>query len=150
MKGCKTFSIYGKCICYEKISVYRSSFFVTAAVAFAQPKTDVNMRTSKQDGVLRLVLESEDAFLKKANASVSGLQLNVEFPSAFNIVSSKGINLDTSIKERSLTVNLKEPFDIKVLRLSSPARFVIDIMSKAAVDIKNAAGCCAGAENLCH
>ena len=111
-------------------------FFVTAAAVFAQPKTDVNMRTSKQDGVLRLVFESEEAFLKKANAAVSGLQLNIEFPSAFNIASRKGIDLDTSIKEIILTVNLKEPFDIKVLRLSSPARFVIDIMPKAAADIK--------------
>ena len=111
-------------------------FFVTAAAVFAQPKTDVNMRASKQDGVLRLVFESEEAFLKKANAAVSGLQLNVEFPSAFNIASRKGINLDTSVKERILTVKLKEPFDIKIMRLSSPARFVIDIVPKAAADIK--------------
>ncbi|MDP2279787.1 MAG: hypothetical protein Q8K51_16380, partial [Nitrospirota bacterium] len=107
-------------------------FFVMASVASAQPKTDVNMRTSKQEGVIRLVFESEEAFLKKANAAVSGLQLNVEFPSAFNIASTKGSNLDTSIKERILTVNLKEPFDIKIMRLSSPARFVIDIAPKAA------------------
>ncbi|MFH1014828.1 MAG: N-acetylmuramoyl-L-alanine amidase [Nitrospirota bacterium] len=111
-------------------------FFVMAAAAFAQPKTDVNMRTSKQEGVLRLVFESEETFLKKANAAVSGLQLNVEFPSAFNIVSKKGIDLDTSIKERVFTVNLKGPFDIKIMRLSSPARFVIDIAPKAAADIK--------------
>ena len=58
------------------------------------------MRASKQEGVLLLVFESEDTFLKKANASVSGLQLNVEFPSAFNIVSRKGINLDTSGKRK--------------------------------------------------
>ena len=109
---------------------------MTAASVFAQPKTDVNMRTSKQDGVLRLVFESEEAFLKKANAAVSGLQLNIEFPSAFNIASRKGIDLDTSIKERVFTVNLKEPFDIKIMRLSSPARFVIDIAPKAAADIK--------------
>ena len=63
---------------------------MTAAAVFAQPKTDVNMRTSKQDGVLRLVFESEEAFLKKANAAVSGLQLNIEFPSAFNIASKEG------------------------------------------------------------
>lgn len=124
-------------VCVMKKSAFSAIvFFVMAAFVFAQPKADINMRTSKQDGVLRLVLESEETFLKKANATVSGLQLNVEFPSAFNIASRKGINLDTSIKERILTVNLKEPFDIKVLRLSSPARFVIDITPKAAADMK--------------
>lgn len=41
-----------------------------------------------------------------------------------------------SIKERIFTVNLKEPFDIKIMRLSSPARLVIDIAPKAAADIK--------------
>lgn len=120
----------------KKSAFIAAVFFVMAAAAFAQPKTDVNMRTSKQDGGLRLVFESEETFLKKANAAVSGLQLNVEFPSAFNIVSKKGIDLDTSIKERIFTVNLKEPFDIKIMRLSSPARFVIDIAPKAAADIK--------------
>ncbi|MBU4319539.1 MAG: N-acetylmuramoyl-L-alanine amidase [Thermodesulfovibrionales bacterium] len=118
----------------KKSAFIAAVFFVMAAAAFAQPKTDVNMRTSKQDGGLRLVFESEEAFLKKANAAVSGLQLNVEFPSAFNIASRKGIDMDTSIKERIFTVNLKEPFDIKVMRLSSPARFVIDIAPKAVVD----------------
>ncbi len=120
----------------KKLAFIAAVFFVMAAAVFAQPKTDVNIRTSKQDGVLRLVFESEETFMKKANAAVSGLQLNVEFPSAFNIASRKGINLDTSIKERIFTVNLKEPFDIKIMRLSSPARFVIDIAPKAAADIK--------------
>ncbi len=120
----------------KKSAFIAAVFFVMAAAVFAQPKTDVNMRTSKQEGGLRLVFESEEAFLKKANAAVSGLQLNVEFPTAFNIVSKKGIDLDTSIKERVFTVNLKGPFDIKIMRLSSPARFVIDIAPKAAADIK--------------
>ncbi|MDI6744882.1 MAG: N-acetylmuramoyl-L-alanine amidase [Thermodesulfovibrionales bacterium] len=120
----------------KKSAFIAAVFFVMAAAVFAQPKTDVNMRTSKQDGVLRLVFEAEEAFLKKANASVSGLQLNVEFPSAFNIASRKGIGLDASIKERIFIVNLKEPFEIKIMRLSSPARFVIDITPKAAADIK--------------
>ena len=120
----------------KKSAFIASVFFVMAAAAFAQPKTDVNMRTSKQDGVLRLVFESEEAFLKKTNAAVLGLQLNIEFPSAFNIASRKGLDLNTSIKERVFTVNLNEPFDIKIMRLSSPARFVIDIAPRAAADIK--------------
>lgn len=120
----------------KKIIFTAIVFFVMASAAFAQPKTDVNMRASKQEGVIRIVFEAEDAFIKKSNATVSGLQLNVEFPSAFNIASRKGLELDTSIKERILTVNLKEPFDIKIMRLSSPARFVIDIALKAAADVK--------------
>jgi N-acetylmuramoyl-L-alanine amidase len=120
----------------KKSAFITAVFFVMASAAFSQPKTDVNIRASKQEGIIRIVFESEETFLKKANAAVSGLQLNVEFPSAFNIASRKGIDLDTSIKERILIVNLKELFEIKIMRLSSPARFVIDIAPKAAADIK--------------
>jgi len=109
---------------------------ITAVSVFAQQAADISMRTSKQEGSLRIVFEAEEAFIKKANASVSGLQLNVEFPSAFNIVSKKGIELDSSIKERSFTVNLNEPSDIKIMRLSAPARFVIDITPKPETDVK--------------
>ncbi|OIO28134.1 MAG: hypothetical protein COZ31_04050 [Nitrospirae bacterium CG_4_10_14_3_um_filter_44_29] len=111
-------------------------FFVMSVSVLAQPKTDVNMRASKQDGVLRLVFEAEEAFIKNTNAAVSGTQLMIEFPSAFNIISMKGAALDTSMKEGIFAVNFKETFNIKVMRLSSPARFVIDIAPKAAADIK--------------
>jgi len=105
---------------------------ITAVSVFAQQITDVNMRASKKDGNLRIVFEAEEAFLKKTNTSVSGTSLNIEFPSVFNIASKKGIGVDVSAKERVLTVNMKEPFDIKVLKLTSPARLVIDILPKKA------------------
>jgi len=109
---------------------------VTVVFVFAQQVTDISMRASKKDGILRIVFEGEEAFIKKANAVVSGLQLNVEFPSSFNIISKKKIELDSSIKEKVLTINLKEPSDIKIMRLSAPARFVIDITPKPETDVK--------------
>lgn len=120
----------------KKPAFITAVFFIMSAYVFAQPQTDVNMRVSKQEGSLRIVFEAEEAFIKKTNAAVSGLQLNVEFPSSFNIISKKGIALDSSIKERIFTIKLKEPSDIKIMRLSSPERFVIDVAPKPAADVK--------------
>ncbi|MBI4691632.1 MAG: N-acetylmuramoyl-L-alanine amidase [Nitrospirae bacterium] len=114
-------------------------FFTLLDIGFAQTKTDVGLRVSKNNGVTRLVFEAEESFLKKTNVTASGLQVNVEFPSVFNLIPQKDINLETSIKDRLLTINLKQAFEMKVLKLPSPSRLVIDISSsgsKEAVDIK--------------
>jgi len=108
-------------------------------VVFSQEKTDVNLRSGRINEAVRLVFEAEEAFLKKTNVSTSGMQINIEFPSAFNVKTQKDINLETSAKDRILTINLKEPFEIKILRLSSPPRLVIDIFlskPKGAADQK--------------
>ncbi len=115
-------------------------FFILGVVVFSQTrgsagteKADVTARAGKQSTssgeVVRMVFESEEAFIKKANVFSSGMQLNVEFPSVFNLKPQKGFNFETSIKDRVLIINIKEPFEIKVLRLSSPPRLVIDILS---------------------
>jgi N-acetylmuramoyl-L-alanine amidase len=110
-------------------------FGVLPIIAFAE--TDVNMRASKKDGVIRLVFEAEESFIKKTNVTSSGTQINIEFPSAFNAIKQKGFDLETSTKERILTVSLKESFEMKVLKLSSPPRLVIDITtSKQSVDVR--------------
>ena len=102
-------------------------------------KTDVTVRAGRQEGILRLVFEAEESFLKKTNVSSSGMQINIEFPFVFNLKPQKDFNLETSAKERILTINLKEPFEVKVLRLSSPPRLVVDIATakaKGPADIK--------------
>jgi len=118
-------------------------FFVLSAIVFVgdrrsagAEKTNVNVRSSKQKGMVRLVFEAEESFLKKTNVSSSGLQINVAFPSAFGIKPQKDLGLETSIKDRSLAINLKEPFEMKVLKLSSPPRLVIDVLSKGTTDLK--------------
>ncbi|MBI4683918.1 MAG: N-acetylmuramoyl-L-alanine amidase [Nitrospirae bacterium] len=113
-------------------------FFVWLVPVFAQSKTDVHLRFGKQTGVLRLVFEAEESFIKKTNVSLSGLQIHVEFPSDFNIIPQKGFDLQTSIKDRTFIINLKEQSEMKILRLLSPARLVVDMFApKAVMDIKS-------------
>ena len=130
----------------KKIALPLVIVFVLFAIVFAQAqrsagaeKTDVRVRSGKQNGVTRLVFDSEETFIKKTKVSTSGMQIVIEFPSDFNIMPQKGFDLETSIRDRFLTINLKEPFEMKVLRLSSPPRLAVDILaskSKVTTDVK--------------
>lgn len=132
----------------KKIALPLVIVFVLFAIVFAQAqrsagaeKTDVRVRSGKQNGVTRLVFDSEETFIKKTKVSTSGMQIVIEFPSDFNIMPQKGFDLETSIRDRFLTINLKEPFEMKVLRLSSPPRLAVDILaskSKETTDVKPA------------
>lgn len=113
----------------KKTLFFFLTFFLSAAVAFGEARTDVNARSGKQNGVLRLVFESGEEFIKKANVSAVGTKINIEFPSLFNLQSQKGFDLETSVKDRVLTITPMEPFEVKVMKLSSPPRLVIDIFA---------------------
>lgn len=108
-------------------------FFAMSAAVYAQERTDVIVRSGEHEGVFRLVFESDEAFIKKTNVNVSGMQINVEFPSTVSLIFQKDMGKDTVITDKKLTINNKEPFEIKLLRLSSPPRLVVDILYKEAL-----------------
>ncbi len=111
----------------KKVSLLFIIFFFLTPSLFAHAGTEVSLRFGKQDGITRVVFEAEESFIKKANVTTSGTQIKIEFPSGFNLTSQKDFNLDTFVEDRFLIINLKEPFETKVLKLSSPPRLVIDI-----------------------
>lgn len=113
--------------------------FLPVVIAFAaETKTDITMRLSKNEGVTRIVFEDiDDAFIKNTDVTASQNQLKVHFPAYFNLKVKGNLNLDTSVKEKALVLNINSPFKIKVLRLSSPARLSIDIMTSENPDIKD-------------
>lgn len=119
----------------KKAALASIILFAAVGIVFAQAK-DVSVRSGKHNGAVRLVFESEEGFLKNANVSSLGLQMHIKFPAEFNLSPQKGFELETSKADRLLTIYLKEPFDVKVLRLSSPPRLVVDILPKGAEEVK--------------
>ncbi|HYA11960.1 MAG TPA: N-acetylmuramoyl-L-alanine amidase [Thermodesulfovibrionales bacterium] len=104
---------------------------------FAQKKTEVLLKFSKQEGFIRIVFESEESFVAKTKATTLSSQIIIEFPAPFNLIAQKDLPFEIVPADKVLTINLREKGDIKLLRLSSPARLVFDIRKgeKQAVQI---------------
>jgi len=104
---------------------------------FAQKKTEVLLKFSKQEGLIRIVFESEESFVAKTKATTLSSQIIIEFPAPFNLIAQKDLPFEIVPADKVLTINLREKGDIKLLRLSSPARLVFDIQKgeKQAVQI---------------
>jgi N-acetylmuramoyl-L-alanine amidase len=94
---------------------------------FAQKKTDVLLKFSTQDGAMRIVLESDELFLTNAKTTTSTSRIKIEFPGAFHLKSPEELPFEIVPADRVLTINLKEKGEIKLFKLSSPARIVLDI-----------------------
>ncbi len=108
-------------------------FFIFLAVALmagslsAQQTKEVLLKFSKQEGQMRIVLEAEETFLKKTEAVTLPSQIKVKFPGPFNLISQKNFPLDIVSEDKLLVIKLEKQSEIKISRLSSPARIVFDI-----------------------
>jgi N-acetylmuramoyl-L-alanine amidase len=100
---------------------------VIAVPLFAQKKTDVLLKFSIQDRIMRIVLESEEPFLANAKTTTSTSQIKTEFPGPFNLKAPEVLPFEIVPTDKMLTINLKEKGEIKPFKLSSPARIVFDI-----------------------
>ncbi len=121
-----------------KIYLYSKKEFILFLILWliaipllAQEKTEVLLKFSKKEGLLRIVLEAEEAFLNKSKATVSSSQIKVEFPELFNLATKTDVPFEVVPEDRSLVINLKEESEIKLFRLSSPARYVFDIQMRS-------------------
>jgi N-acetylmuramoyl-L-alanine amidase len=103
---------------------------VFAVPLFAQKKTDVLLKFSAQDKTMRIVLESEEPFLANTKITTSASQIKIEFPRQFGLITQKESPFEAVATDKLLTINLKEHAEIKIFRLSSPARIVFDIQKE--------------------
>jgi N-acetylmuramoyl-L-alanine amidase len=110
---------------------------ITTVPLYAQKKTDISLKFSKQEGLLRIVLEAEEAFITKTKTINSPTQIKLEFPGPFNLMSQKDLPFKVGATDKSLVINLEEKGEVKLLRLSNPARLVFDIQKgqKQAISI---------------
>jgi N-acetylmuramoyl-L-alanine amidase len=101
-----------------------------AASISAQKKIEVLLKFSMQDGLMRIVLETDETFVNRAKITTSASQIKIEFPEPFHLSSEKTLPFEIVPADQSLGINLKEKSEIKFFRLSSPSRLVFDIQKK--------------------
>jgi N-acetylmuramoyl-L-alanine amidase len=110
--------------------IFLSLSLLTAVSAYAQKKTEVMLKFSRQEGLMRIVFEAEEPFISKAKVTASASLIKIEFPEPFSIAPQKNLPFDLEVSEKSLVVRPREKGEIKFFRLSSPARLVFDIRKK--------------------
>lgn len=110
---------------------------MTAFPLFAEEKKEVSLRYSHHDNILRVVLESDDNFIKNANIIATLSSIKFEFPAIFELKKQKDFIFDTSVRDHFLTITLKNVEDLKSYKLTSPSRIVIDLklIQKAAKEL---------------
>ena len=100
---------------------------MTAFPLFAEEKKEVSLRYSQHDDILRVVLESDDNFIKNTNIIATLSSIKIEFPAIFDLKKQKDFLFDTTARNHILSITLKNVEDIKSYKLTSPSRLVIDI-----------------------
>jgi N-acetylmuramoyl-L-alanine amidase len=98
----------------------------------AQPRKEVSLKFSKQEGLMRIVFEAEGTLINNAKVITSPSQIKIEFSEPFTMTGHKDLPLEVVLKGKFLVVNLKEKSEIKFFRLSSPSRLVFDIQKTEA------------------
>jgi len=109
---------------------FLSILFCMAASISAQKKIEVLLKFSMQDGLMRIVLETDETFVNRAKITTSASQIKIGFPEPFHLSSEKTLPFEIVPADQSLEINLKEKSEIKFFRLSAPARLVFDIQKK--------------------
>jgi N-acetylmuramoyl-L-alanine amidase len=128
-----------RCASVEKYNVMikrigLSLFIVLLSSSMAAATTNtVSARYGRQGNVMRVVLESTGDFVKNTTVITSSLQIEIVFPSAFDITKPQDFPYALRKKDRILYLSLqgKDIFDVKVTRLSDPARLVLDLKTGA-------------------
>lgn len=114
--------------------IFGSLLLIANALSFdsgyaVEGKTEVLLRFSKHEGFNRIAFEAPDeSFIKNTVVTSTQNQIKVRFPSELNLKAQGKLEIDASLKERTYTINLNNPFKIKVLQLSAPPRLSIDIL----------------------
>lgn len=94
---------------------------------FAEEKKEVSLRFSHHDNIIRVVLESDDNFIKNANIIATLSSIKIEFPALFELKKQKDFIFETSVKNRFLLITLKNIEDVVSYKLASPSRIVMDL-----------------------
>jgi N-acetylmuramoyl-L-alanine amidase len=115
---------------FKKFILISSILFFFAITLSAQEKTEVLLKYSQQEGLTRIVFETEETYVSRAKITTSASKIKIEFPGPFNLTTEKKTPFELVQAEKSLDINLEEKSEIKFFRLPSPARLVFDIQKK--------------------
>jgi N-acetylmuramoyl-L-alanine amidase len=112
----------------KRFLLFLSISFLIAVSLSAQKKTDVLLKFSKQEDLIRIVFEAKEPFINKTKVTTSPSQIKIEFPEPFNLTAQKDLPFEVVPTDKLLVANLKEKSEVKFFRLSSPSRLVFDIL----------------------
>lgn len=94
---------------------------------FAAEKKEVSLRFSQNGNIMRIVLGSDDKYIKNASIIATPSSIKIEFPDLIELKKPQDFIFETSSKDRFLSITLKNVEDVTSYKLSSPARIVIDL-----------------------
>ncbi len=115
----------------RKILLMSLMCLLMAFPIFAEKTSEVSLRYSRQDSMIRLVVESDDELIGNANAVTSLSAIKIELSGPFELKKAKDFIFEVSRKDRFLVINLQDVTEIKTFKLSSPARLVFDLKTSA-------------------
>ncbi len=101
-----------------------------ATSIFAERIAEVLLRSSRQDNVMKIVLESDENIIRNANITTSAAGTRVDFLSPFDLKKPQDFMFETSRDTRTLTIKLRDVTDVRMYKLSSPARIVLEMKVK--------------------
>ena len=101
-----------------------------AASLYAQNAKEVSLRFSRQDNATRIVIESDENFIREATTVYTLSSVRVSFPAPVELKKQNDFIFDIISKDRFLLINLKDAVDIRVYKLTAPGRIVIDLKTK--------------------
>jgi len=93
----------------------------------AERTAEVLLRFSRQDNVMKVVLESDENIIRNANTTISASGVRVDFLSPFDLKKPQDFIFETLRDARTLTIKLKDVTDVRMYKLSTPARIVIEM-----------------------
>lgn len=118
------------------VLVWISVSLLAAASLSAQKKTDILLKFSQQEKDTRIVFEAAAPFIAMTKVYAAPTRIRIDFPEPFNMPVQKDLPFELIPDDRSLTILLKEKSEVKWFNLSAPARLVLDIRGKEALEEK--------------
>ncbi|HYQ47642.1 MAG TPA: N-acetylmuramoyl-L-alanine amidase [Thermodesulfovibrionales bacterium] len=98
-----------------------------ASFLSAEKTAQISLRYSRQDTLVRLVIEGEDSVIAGSTTIASPTVLRIDFPALFDLKKPQDFPFEIFRKDRTLNIMLKDASDIKVYKLSNPSRIVADM-----------------------
>jgi len=103
------------------------ALIILAAPLHAQKTGEINVRYSRQDASVRIVLEGQEDIIRNSNTITSLTSVKIEFPASVEIKKQKDFMFETTQKDKLLVISLRDVVDAKTYKLMSPSRIVIDL-----------------------
>lgn len=124
----------------KRVVIGACIFLICLTSFLAAEKTaQISLRYSRQDTLVRIVVEGEESVIAGSTTIASPTVLRIDFPSLFELKKPQDFPFEIFRKDRTLNIVLKDAGDIKAYKLANPSRIVAEMKVKTA-DVKQQSG----------